>query len=204
MKPSDVGLQFDANALNHWQHPAGSFSVELGDATATPIRWSCGSNRTIPATMNAATERPHPPLRLLLWIPAQQMRPCWRTAATAKSDALWCLQTTITQLERWHQHTPPVVLGDGTSSKAWQQQLQHLAPMRIVKEAGTTLRARERYWQIWPARGWRRLLPQGLRLPPSELDGIAALVLLEDQLHQPLTWLHPPKQGAGLRTVPAR
>ena len=83
-------------------------------------------------------------------------------------DALVVLaDDTLTQLERWHQHTPltALVLGDGTSSKAWQQQLQHLAPMRIVKKAGTTLRARERYWQIWPARGWRRLLPQGLRLP---------------------------------------
>ena len=97
-----------------------------------------------------------------------------------------------------------LVIGDGTSSKAWQQQLQHLAPMRIVKEAGTTLRARDRYWQIWPARGWRRLLPKGLQLPPGELDGIAALVLLEDQLPQPLTWSHPPQQGPGLRTVPAR
>ena len=76
-------------------------------------------------------------------------------------DALVVLaDDTLTQLERWHQHTPltALVLGDGTSSKAWQQQLQHLAPMRIVKEAGTTLRARERYWQIRPARGWWRLL----------------------------------------------
>ena len=122
-------------------------------------------------------------------------------------DALVVLaDDTRTQLERWHQHTPlaTLVIGDGTSSKAWQQQLQHLAPMRIVKEAGTTLRARDRYWQIWPARGWRRFLPKGLQLPPSELDGIAALVLLEDQLTQPLTWTRPPKQGPGLRTVPAR
>lgn len=161
--------------------------------------------------MNAVTERPHPPLVGMVAAVDPGRSKCGLVLADCShgeiKDALVVLaDDTLTQLERWHQHTPltALVLGDGTSSKAWQQQLQHLAPMRIVKEAGTTLRARERYWQIWPARGWRRLLPQGLRLPPSELDGIAALVLLEDQLHQPLTWLHPPKQGAGLRTVPAR
>ena len=161
--------------------------------------------------MNAVTERPHPPLVGMVAAVDPGRSKCGLVLADCShgeiKDALVVLaDDTLTQLERWHQHTPltALVLGDGTSSKAWQQQLQHLAPMRIVKEAGTTLRARERYWQIWPARGWRRLLPQGLRLPPSELDGIAALVLLEDQLHQPLTWHHPPKQGAGLRTVPAR
>ena len=161
--------------------------------------------------MNAVTERPHPPLGGMVAAVDPGRSKCGLVLADCShgeiKDALVVLaDDTLTQLERWHQHTPlsALVIGDGTSSKAWQQQLQHLAPMRIVKEAGTTLRARERYWQIWPAQGWRRLLPQGLRLPPSELDGIAALVLLEDQLHQPLTWLHPPKQGPGLRTVPAR
>ncbi|MGC6482518.1 MAG: resolvase [Synechococcus sp.] len=122
-------------------------------------------------------------------------------------DALVVLaQETLTQLELWNQSTPlsALVIGNGTSSKAWQQHLRPLAPLHVVEEAGTTLRAQERYWQIWPARGWRRLLPKGLQLPPCELDGIAALVLLEDQLDQRLTWPHPPRQGPGLRTVPAR
>lgn len=103
---------------------------------------------------------------------------------------------------RWHQQEPitTLVLGNGTSSEQWHAALKHVAPVVRVNEAGTTLRARSRYWQIWPARGWRKLLPQGLRLPPCELDAIAALVLLEDQLGEQLRWPSPPLSGPGLRT----
>jgi RNase H-fold protein (predicted Holliday junction resolvase) len=106
------------------------------------------------------------------------------------------------QLTEWHAQTPlrQLVIGNGTSSRQWQAQIKHLAPVVVVNEAGTTLRARERYWQIWPARGWRRLLPKGLRLPPCELDAVAALVLLEDQRGKRLHWPSPPPQGPGLRT----
>ena len=112
---------------------------------------------------------------------------------------------TLMQLEAWQQQTPlqALVMGDGTSSRQWMRQLQHLAPVQLVNEAGTTLRARDRYWQIWPARGWRRLLPQGLRVPPCELDAIAALVLLEDHLGRSLHWSTPPPSGPGLKTLPA-
>ena len=157
------------------------------------------------------TEQHHPPLGGIVAAVDPGRSKCGLVLADCSKgevkDALVVLaDETLTQLERWHHSTPlmAVVIGDGTSSKAWQQQLQHLAPMRIAKEAGTTLRARDRYWQIWPAQGWRRLLPQGLRLPPCELDGIAALVLLEDQLDQPLSWARPPQHGPGLRTVPER
>ena len=52
----------------------------------------------------------------------------------------------------------------------------------LQKEAGSTLAARGRYWQLFPARRLWRLLPLGLRLPPRPLDDIAALVLLEAHL----------------------
>ena len=111
-----------------------------------------------------------------------------------------------TQLTHWHHQSPlhQLVIGDGTSSQQWQAAIKHLAPVVVVNEAGTTLRARERYWQIWPVQGWNRLLPQGMRLPPCELDAIAALVLLEDHLGKPLHWPSPPQQGPGLRIAPAQ
>ena len=84
-----------------------------------------------------------------------------------------------------------LVIGDGTSSTIWQQQLPTNLKVHVVDETGTTLRARERYWQLWPARGWQRLLPSGLRLPPGDLDAIAALVILEDYLDRPLRWPGP-------------
>ena len=91
-----------------------------------------------------------------------------------------------------------VVLGNGTGSKPWQQWLvvQQL-PALVVAEAGTTLEARQRYWELEPARGWRRLLPRGLRLPPRDVDDVVAQILLERHLSAQLSrqsglqWLTP-------------
>jgi RNase H-fold protein (predicted Holliday junction resolvase) len=91
-----------------------------------------------------------------------------------------------------------LVIGDGTSSTIWQQQLPTSLKVHVVDETGTTLRARDRYWQLWPARGWRRMLPSGLRLPPGDLDAIAALVILEDYLDRPLRWPGPDPLRNGL------
>ena len=49
----------------------------------------------------------------------------------------------------------------------------------MVPEAGTTLAARQRYWELEPPRGWRRLLPKGLRVPPRDIDDVVAQLLLE-------------------------
>ena len=57
------------------------------------------------------------------------------------------------------------------------------------------------YWALWPAKGWQRLLPTGLRLPPTELDAIAALVMAEDHLRQRCSWPGPPPNFS-LRTWP--
>ena len=92
-----------------------------------------------------------------------------------------------------------LVIGDGTSSTIWQQQLPSSLKVRVVDETGTTLRARERYWQLWPSQGWKRLLPAGLRIPSGDLDAIAALVILEDYLDRPLQWPGPDP----LKTVPS-
>jgi hypothetical protein len=61
-----------------------------------------------------------------------------------------------------------------------------------VDERGTTLEARRRYWQLFPPRGWRRLLPQGLRQPPRDWDDVVAQLLLERRLGRTL-----------IRTTPA-
>jgi hypothetical protein len=80
-----------------------------------------------------------------------------------------------------------VLLGDGTGSRPWQQWLRtQQLPMQLIPEAGTTLAARERYWQLEPARGWRRWLPRGLRVPPRDVDDVVAQLLLERHLGQAL------------------
>lgn len=82
-----------------------------------------------------------------------------------------------------HRACTTVLLGDGTGSRPWQQWLsaQQLTTL-LIPEAGTTLAARERYWQLEPARGWRRCLPRGLRIPPRDVDDVVAQLLLERHL----------------------
>jgi RNase H-fold protein (predicted Holliday junction resolvase) len=80
-----------------------------------------------------------------------------------------------------------VVLGNGTGSQQWRTKLIELGlAVAMVDERGSTLAARARYWQLWPPRGWQRLLPAGLRLPPRDLDDLAAQLLLEQQLQRQL------------------
>ena len=103
-------------------------------------------------------------------------------------------------LRHWCSDRPGVerlLLGNGTGSAAWNRRLQSLASVQLVEEAGTTLRARDRYWQLWPPRGWRRWIPRGLLLPPGELDALAALVMLEEALGISCRW---PDSDPSLRT----
>ncbi len=82
-----------------------------------------------------------------------------------------------------------IILGNGTTSKSWERRLQKIAlPIEIVEEKGTTLRARSRYWEIWPPPIWLRWVPKGLLVPMKNLDAVAALILLEDHLNRKLEW----------------
>ena len=68
-------------------------------------------------------------------------------------------------VNHWHeqQNLDQIIVGNGTGSAQWMQAFDGLTNVHIVNERGTTLRARERYWDLWPAKGWQRLLP-----PPVE------------------------------------
>lgn len=108
-------------------------------------------------------------------------------------------------LKQWCRHSSAVdriLLGDGTSSTHWRPRLEALALVELVDETGTTLRARARYWQLWPPRGWQRLVPRGLLLPPGDLDAVAALVMLEQSLQITCRW---PRSSPGpVRSAPER
>lgn len=78
-----------------------------------------------------------------------------------------------------------VLIGDRTGSKSAEQSVAQAMPdaqIVLVPEHLTSLRARERYFRDHPPRGWRRLLPKGLRVPPVPHDDYVALVLAEDYL----------------------
>ena len=106
-------------------------------------------------------------------------------------------ETVATTLRRWNSPTglTGIVVGDGTSSDRWIRELPAVAPGHSVDERGSTLAARGRYWELWPPRGWRRLVPLGLQTPPGNLDAVAALVLLEKHLRTRCRWPGTPPIG---------
>ena len=84
-----------------------------------------------------------------------------------------------------HHTLAALLVGDRTASAEVLAQLQGLGldtTPQPVPEHNTTLRARERYFVDNPPRGWRRLIPRGMLLPPRPVDDYAALVMAEDWL----------------------
>ena len=81
-----------------------------------------------------------------------------------------------------------LVIGDQTTSKSWKQRLtQSLSPsIAIIQidERYSSLEAKERYWQMYPATGLNRLIPLGMRTPPRPVDDIVAIVLIERYLNK--------------------
>jgi RNase H-fold protein (predicted Holliday junction resolvase) len=75
-----------------------------------------------------------------------------------------------------------IVVGNGTNSKrtldAIRAELPSMATL-VVDERDTSIRARERYWEYTPRRGWRRLLPSSLLVPSAPIDDFAAAILAE-------------------------
>ena len=82
-----------------------------------------------------------------------------------------------------------VVMGNGTTSKDWQRQIESNLSTKIatVNEANSTLEARDRYWLMYPPQGLRRLIPQSLKTPPRPVDDIVAILLIERYLASKIT-----------------
>jgi RNase H-fold protein (predicted Holliday junction resolvase) len=77
------------------------------------------------------------------------------------------------------------VLGDGTHSGSIQAHLQRLAPqcsITMVDEAYSTLEARKVYFQLYPPRGLKRLIPRSMQTPARPVDDLVAIVLLKRHL----------------------
>ena len=75
-----------------------------------------------------------------------------------------------------------IIVGAGTGSAPVLHELRkHLPSMAtlVVDETNTSLQARERYWEKNRRRGWRRLLPATLQVPPEPVDAYVAQILAE-------------------------
>jgi RNase H-fold protein (predicted Holliday junction resolvase) len=71
-----------------------------------------------------------------------------------------------------------VAMGRGTRAGTVTAALADLQiPVHLVDEYETSRRARELYFREHPPRGWRRLVPPGLLLPPRPIDDYAAILI---------------------------
>jgi RNase H-fold protein (predicted Holliday junction resolvase) len=78
-----------------------------------------------------------------------------------------------------------IVMGDQTTAKQWKQQLTSAfpdLPIFLVDERYSSLEARDRYWQMYPANFLTKLIPQGMRQPPRPIDDLVAIILIERYL----------------------
>ena len=92
-----------------------------------------------------------------------------------------------------------IIIGNGTTSKEIIEKLELFKKEIITfEEKNTTFRAKARYFELFPIRGLKCLIPREVFILNKNLDAISALVILEDYckikftLHQNIdfkTWL---------------
>ncbi len=114
-------------------------------------------------------------------------------AAVADQVKAWQARYSITE----------AVIGNSTGAADTERVIASVltVPVRRVDETGTTLRARKRYFQEHPPRGWRRFVPKGLLTPMEPYDDYAAVILAEAAL----AGKGPPDGGgAGKESAPPR
>ena len=74
-----------------------------------------------------------------------------------------------------------IIIGNGTSSREIKEQLYFFGDEIIIfEEKNTTYRAKARYFELFPIRGLKFLMPREVFILNKNLDAISALIILED------------------------
>ncbi len=74
-----------------------------------------------------------------------------------------------------------VIIGNGTTSSENIEKLKFLKKeLIVVEEKNTTFRAKKRYFELFPIRGLKNLLPKEIFIINKNLDAVSALIILED------------------------
>ena len=81
-----------------------------------------------------------------------------------------------------------IIIGNGTTSRDVRGKLGFLKKEIITcEEKNTTFRAKERYFELFPIRGIKNLLPKEFFIINKNLDAVSALIILEDFYKQKFT-----------------
>ena len=82
-----------------------------------------------------------------------------------------------------------ILLGNGTTSKENLEKLEFIKKdLIIVEEKNTTLRAKKRYFELFPLKGLKYFIPKEIFIMNKNLDAISALIILEDYCNYQFSW----------------
>ena len=74
-----------------------------------------------------------------------------------------------------------IIIGNGTTSKEIREKLYFFKKEIIIfEEKNTTYRAKARYFELFPIKGLKFLIPREVFILNKNLDAISALIILED------------------------
>ena len=81
-----------------------------------------------------------------------------------------------------------IIVGNGTKSSEIIQKLAFLKKEIITfEEKNTTFKAKERYFELFPIKGLKFLIPREVFILNKNLDAISALIILEDYCNMKFT-----------------
>ena len=74
-----------------------------------------------------------------------------------------------------------IIVGNGTTSREVRDKLDFFKKEIITfEEKNTTFRAKARYFELFPIKGLKYLIPREVFILNKNLDAISALIILED------------------------
>ena len=81
-----------------------------------------------------------------------------------------------------------VIIGNGTTCKENIDKLKFIKKDLILfEEKNTTYRAKKRFFELFPIRGLKILLPKEFFIMNKNLDALSALIILEDYCNDKFT-----------------
>ena len=74
-----------------------------------------------------------------------------------------------------------IIIGNGTTSEETKERLNFFKKEIVTfEEKNTTFRAKARYFELFPIKGLKFLIPREVFILNKNLDAISALIILED------------------------
>ena len=74
-----------------------------------------------------------------------------------------------------------IIIGNGTTNREIREKLDFFKKEIITfEEKNTTFRAKARYFELFPIKGLKFLMPREVLIVNKNLDAISALIILED------------------------